>query len=555
MTRSKAIPPVARRAPVGLLAAGLLLAAGGQAQAASSADSCHELGGLRLAKTQVVEVRYDAGGRDVSVKDPNLGGLAMDLPASCRVKLLITPAAGSEIRSEVWLPIGSAWNGRLWSTDNGGLGGAIGETSMAVALSRGYATSGTDTGHPGDGFGGAWALHQPEKRIDYGYRAIHETATAAKAAIRRLYGRDARWAYFSGGSNGGREALQEAQRYPKDYDGLEVGAPAFDGANTLMVWSWLEQQLQKPGAWIPPSKQAAIASAAMAACDSADGLKDGLIVDPRSCHLEPSRLLCTGPETDDCLTAPQVASLTAIYRGPGGRDPAGYAYYGYSAGSETNWIPWIIAKTPDQSLVYRLAIEIQRYLAHDDASWSLDRFQLARDPAETFRRMGRFYEALDVDLSGFAAHGGKIIMYHGWADPALQPQLSIDYYERVRARMGAKKTAGFMSLYMVPGMSHVTGGKGPNTFGQTLAPPPGASAATNIGSALERWVEQGVAPGPILGREYLNEPGALYSEAGRTPGRTRPICPYPQVERYKGSGDPNKAENFLCAPALGLRPR
>jgi pimeloyl-ACP methyl ester carboxylesterase len=508
--------------------------------------ACRAINKLFLDHARVISAAFDMGGAQISSKAERLGDLKFDLPPSCRVKIELTPTSDSHIEAEIWMPVTARWNGKLWSTGNGGLAGSIDELSMSAILSRGYVSSGSDTGHQASGIDGNWALGHPQKRIDYGYRAVHETAVKSKVLIQRFYGKHVGRSYFAGGSNGGRAALQEAQRYPEDYDGIEAGAPAFNGANTVLLWSWLEQQFQKPGARIPPEKLAAIAAAAMNECDVADGLKDGLIEDPRRCHVRPEVLLCRGEETNECLTPAQVASLKAIYEGPGGNDPAGYHYYGYSPGGELNWQSWLASQTSAQSVATIFATEFQRYLFNNDATWTFERFSLERDASEGLHRMEEFYEALDVDLSRFAARGGKLIIYHGWADPALQPQLSIDYYERVRERMRPDKAAKFMRLYMVPGMGHVFGGNGPNVFGQMLPPTVNSTSATSIGKALEAWVEEGIPPGPIIGAEHINDVKAIYLTDAGKPTRTRPICPYPQVARYRGAGSVDEAANFAC---------
>lgn len=513
----------------------------------SESAACAELKDLSLAHARVVSARFDGGGTAFAYKSEWLGDFSFDLPASCRVDLILSPTADSRIETEIWLPAKSVWNRKLWSNGNGGLGGSIDELGMITALSRGYASSGTDTGHRAIATDASWALGHPEKLIDYGYRAIHETAVASKTVIRQFYGTGVEHAYFAGGSNGGREALQEAQRYPEDYDGIEAAAPAQNGANTVVAGAWMEQQLRStPGSWIPAAKLKAIHAVAMQTCDALDGLKDGLIDDPRICRVDPAQLLCNGEETDGCLTQAQVESLRAIYAGPGGRDPAGYAYYGYAPGGELNWSGWTLGPTPEGSVLYMFVNSFQKYLVYQDPDWSLNRFEISRNAPEAFRRLGTFYEALDTDLSRFAARGGKLILYHGWADRALQPQLSIDYFERIRDRMGAAKVATFATLYMVPGMDHVFGGNGPNVFGQMAAPPADSTPATNIGKALEVWVEKGVVPGPIIGSEHINDVAAIYRSDPGVPTRTRLLCPYPQVARHQGQGSIDDSHNFSC---------
>jgi hypothetical protein len=532
-----------------LLSAVLNLALAGCARnSGKDADACSKLMNLRLEHTEIVSADYRAAGRQISLLTTPIGIPWFNMPASCRVKLVIKPTADSHIESEVWMPA-TAWNGRFWSTGNGGLAGSIDELSMAIALMRGFATSGTDTGHIAKDQDGRWGLGHPEKLIDFGYRAIHETAVQAKTLIRELYGRPPAFSYFASGSNGGREALAEAQRYPEDYDGIESDAPAFDGSNNVVVGSWMMQQLSKTrGSWFPPAKLPAIAAAAMAACDAMDGLKDGLIDDPRRCQPQPEVLLCKGEESNSCLTQPQVTALKAIYQGPGGEDLDHYGYYGYEPGSELGWGDWTLGSALGKSVLYGFSDQFHRYLVYGDPTWTLDRFDFASDAAETDRRMAVYYDARDADLSRFSARGGKLMLFHGWSDFALQPQLTITYYKRVQARAGADAAANFVALYMVPGMAHGFGGNGPNAFGQIIAPPAGGSPSTNIGSALMAWVEKGQRPGPVIAGKYDNDFKALLVPQEMVASRTRPVCLYPQVARWSGKGSIDEAKNFSCSP-------
>ena len=512
------------------------------------ADARLKLKDLHLEHTQIVAADYYSAGHDISWKTMLFGVPRFKVPASCRVKLVLTPSADSHIESEVWMPT-MAWNGRLWSVGNGGLAGSIDEISMHLALSRGYATSGTDTGHSARDQEGGWALNHPDKLVDFGWRAIHETALTAKALIRGLQGKPPAFSYFASASNGGREALNEAQRFPEDYDGIEAGAPAFDGSNNVVSGSWMEQKLlNTEGSWIPKSKLKAIQAASLAACDELDGLKDGLIDDPRRCHLKPEALVCKGPETENCLMPEQVASLKALYDGPGGEDPAHFRYYGFEHGGEVGWGEWSLSSGPRKSVLYQFALEFHRNIIDSDPAWTLEQFEFSHDNIDADLRMGSVYDARDPDLSRFAARGGKLILYHGWSDQALQPRLTIDYYQRVQSAAGEAAAANFVVLYMVPGMWHVFAGDGPNAFGQAMAPAPSASKANNIGSVLIAWVEQGEPPGPVVAGKYDNDFKAVLVPDDMIPTRTRPLCLYPQVARWLGKGSIDDAKNFSCSP-------
>jgi Tannase and feruloyl esterase len=510
------------------------------------AHACAALKQLHLEHVQIVSSVYHSAGREISLTTTPMGIPWFQMPASCRVKIIIAPTSDSHIESEVWMP-STEWNGRLWSVGNGGLAGSIDEIGMSLALTRGYATSATDTGHKGKDTDGAWALGHPEKITDFGHRAIHETALQAKALVQALLGRKPDFSYFAGGSNGGREALQEAQRYPEDYDGIESGAPAFDGSNNLVSGSWMEHTMTvSKNSWVPPDKLKALEAASIAACDAVDGLKDGLIDDPRRCEPKPESLACKGTETQSCLTPAQIESVKSLYQGPGGEDPNHFRYYGYEPGGEAGWSEWSLASDPHKSVLYRIALEFHRNLVYDNAAWNMNEFDLRHDDVEADRRMGPAYDARDADLSRFAARGGKLILFHGWSDQALQPRLTIDYYQRVQSKAGADAAAHFVALYMVPGMWHVIGGPGPNAFGQLTAPPASATPANNIGSALQAWVEKGQRPGSIIAGKYDNDIKAILVPDQMHAMRTRPLCPYPQVARWKGGGSIEDANNFSC---------
>jgi len=356
--------------------------------------------------------------------------------------------------------------------------------------------------------------------IDFGYRAIHETAVAAKALIAAFYGAPPKHAYFNSCSNGGRQALMEAQRYPADYDGIVAGAPANDWTHLLAGGAELAQTVaQTPAAFIPPATFPAIEAATLAACDALDGLQDGLISDPRECRFDPASLLCKGGETDRCLTAPQVALMQDIYAGP--RTAKGQSlYYGYSPGAEAGpggWAAWITGSAPEKSLGFGFSIPFFSQMVYQNPAWDYRDFDAQRDVKAADAKLASILNATDPDLKKFRDRGGKLILYHGWSDPAIPPLNAIHYYESAVAKMGAAGSASFLRLYMVPGMQHCGGGPGPNVF--------------DMATPLERWVEDAAAPGSIL--------------ATRGP-RSRPLCPYPQVARWSGTGSTGDAANFSC---------
>ncbi|NGY03311.1 tannase/feruloyl esterase family alpha/beta hydrolase [Solimonas terrae] len=511
------------------------------------AGPCKQLRDLQFEHAHVVSATADSGGREFSLIGLFIGLPFFHEPPSCRVELEITPVPDSTIRADVWLPA-KAWNGKLQGIGNGGFAGSIDKLSLRYALQQGYAAAATDTGHEANDRDGRWALGHPEKIRDYGDRAIHETALHAKELITAYYGRQPEHAYFGSCSNGGREGLMEAQRYPDDYDGILAGAPAMLPTVQLPAWAWTQQQLQKPGAYIPSGKWPAIAAATLAACDTLDGVKDGVIDDPRRCHFDPAALQCKGPETDSCLTTPQQRALRAIYSGPDER------HHGFMPGGELGKkggaAEWFSGDKPHKSIEYGYAQDFYRYLVYDDPRWSLDSFDIKRDEAAMYDRLHAALDADDPDLTRFAAHGGKLILFHGWNDPALQPQITIDYYENLRARMGGAKTDDFVRLYMVPGLQHCIGGPGPNVFGGL---PPGGHADPrhNISAALEAWVEQAREPGPIIATKYDSDLKPLLAPEKAKAIRSRPLCPYPQAARWNGNSSPDDASSFSCALEVG----
>jgi hypothetical protein len=403
---------------------------------------------------------------------------------------------------------------------------------LAEALALGNAASSTDTGHKGGMIDAKWALGHPEKVVDYGYRAVHETAEQSKAIIRGFYGETPKHSYFSSCSNGGREALMEAQRFPADYDGIAAGAPAGSFTHILAAFTLDIQATEAdPASYISSAKLPAIESGVLAACDALDGLKDGIVDDPRKCHFDPGTLLCKGAQSNSCLTQPQVVALRKIYAGA--RTPWGEQIYpGYQPGGETGprgWTAWFTGSGPGKSAQYAFATQGGGYLIFQNADWDYRAFNPGRDVKVADDTMGQRLNATEPDLKAFKNRGGKLILWHGWSDAGLAPTGTLDYYNGVISKMGRTDADGFTQLYMVPGMQHCDSGPGPNSFGGPMT------------AALERWVEQHSAPDKIIATKFKIDGNP---ESGVV--RTRPLCPYPQVARYSGSGSTSEAANFAC---------
>jgi hypothetical protein len=507
----------------------------------AAAATCDSLASLKLENTSITAAQSVAAGA-FTPPGPAPTGAALAtykaLPAFCRVQGVIQPSSDSHIEFEVWLPA-SGWNGKYFGVGNGGFagsiyytGGASNTPGLAQALTAGYATSSTDTGHKGGATEGKWALGHPEKIVDFGYRAIHETAEQSKAIIAAFYGEAPKHSYFDGCSNGGREALMEAQRFPADYNGIIAGAPAAF-IHFLVTFTMDVQATEAdPASYIPSAKLPAIESGVLAACDALDGLKDGVIDDPRKCHFDAATLLCRGTESDSCLTQPQVAALRKIYAGA--RTSKGEQIYpGFQPGGETGlrgaWTTWITGTGPGTSEQYAFATQAGAYTVFQNPDWDYHTFNPDRDVKIVDDTVGQRTSAADPNLKAFKNRGGKLIVFHGWSDAALPPTATIDYYQSVISKMGRKDADSFTRLYMAPGMQHCGGGPGPNNFGGPMI------------AALERWVEQRSAPDKIIATKYKTDGNPASGVA-----RTRPLCPYPQVARYSGSGSIDEAANFAC---------
>jgi len=502
------------------------------------AASCDSLAHLSLPQTTITAAVSVPAGDFTPAGGRPLHGLA----AFCRVEGTIQPAADSSIRFEVWMPA-AGWNGMFHGAGNGGFGGDINYPEMATVIARGYAAASTDTGHQASFIDARWALGHPEKVVDFGYRAIHETAQKAKAIIGAFYGSGPRHSYFTSCSNGGRQALMEAQRFPEDYDGIIAGAPANFWTH-LLVLAIADSQalLADPASYIPARKLPAIQAAALAACDRLDGVPDGVIENPAACHFDPAALLCKGPDSDTCLMPAQLTALQKIYAGP--RSSNGTQVFpGYSPGGEAEpggWGVWITGAAPEQSLMFRFGTEYFKAMVFGDPAWDFRTFELDRGTAASDQKMSGILNSTDPDLRRFEARGGKLIIYHGWSDAAIPAENAIDYYRSVVSRVGAASSHGFIRLFMVPGMQHCGGGSGPDDFGQFGN---GSGDPQNdMNAALERWVEKGVAPEQIVATKYRKE-----SDPASGVARTRPLCAYPLIARWKGAGSADEATSFICA--------
>ena len=492
----------------------------------SHAATCESLRVLSLPNATITMAQSVAAG---AFSPPATGrGAVQDtafrqLPAFCRVAAELRPSDDSDIKIEIWMPLEN-WNNKFQAVGNGGLGGFITYTAgsggigrgMAEALKRGYATASTDTGHTGNT--AAPFLGHPEKLVDFGYRAVHEMTVVAKAIINAFYGSRPKFSYWNSCSSGGRQGLMEAQRFPADYDGIIAGAPA-NPPTRLASWNVYVGQaaLKNPANTIPAAKYPMIHQAVLNACDAVDGLKDGLIDDPTRCHFDFKSLQCFNQDSSTCLTAPQ-AELARLVTNPAVSSKTGEVIFpGLALGSELGWANKIGGPEPNA-----LGTDQFKYVVFKDPNWDWRTFVLESAVAAADKIDNGMTNAMDPDLTTFSRRGGKLLLYHGWADQNFSALSTINYYKSVLDKMGSVQTPEWLRLFLAPGMGHCGGGEGPNEFDAV--------------AALEQWVENGKAPAHII---------ASHRTDGRV-NRTRPLCHYPQVAKYKGSGNIDEATNFAC---------
>ncbi|HTV52401.1 MAG TPA: tannase/feruloyl esterase family alpha/beta hydrolase [Steroidobacteraceae bacterium] len=490
-----------------------------QASAASTpADStasaqCERLGALHLPQTHIVAAETVSG---PTFMPPGARQALDALPAFCRVSAVIDPA----VRFEVWLPL-TDWNGKFQGTGNGGYNGVIVYGALAAGLRRHYATSSTDMGHvattPDPG---SWALGHPELVQDQGFRAQHETAVRAKLIIRAFYRHSPRRSYFVGCSSGGWQGITEALRYPREYDGIIAGAPAFEVVHLHAATLWTHMAATQ----IAPQKFRLVTDAVLEQCDANDGVRDGLLTDPRTCHFQPAQLACReGQQPDTCLTSEEITAFEHIY------DGLHYAsgepiYPGWPRGVEYA----LIAMRGEFPAA--LAASTFKDMVFDDPSWDYHNIEYDLDVRQADGRIGKVMNNYSPDLRAFRRHGGKLILWHGWDDPLISPLHTLGYYQQLARYLSGKSTeaaavaaiSDFARLFMAPGVNHCGGGPGPDSFDAL--------------SALEAWVEQGKPPERIV---------AAHLTKGVT-DRTRPLCPYPQLATYTGSGSTDSADSFTC---------
>jgi hypothetical protein len=490
------------------------------APAAHAAASCSSLATELQLKNATVTAAVEVPAGGFKPPGAGAGGPPMDfssLPAFCRVAGTLHPTPDSDIRFEVWMPL-SGWNGKFVGGGNGVWAGSVAYGDMVGPLARGYAVAASDVGHQGSPIDASFLAGHPEKLVDFGPRAVHETTVAAKATVEAFFGDRPQRSLYVSCSTGGRIGLMEAYRYPQDYDGISATAPANPMVSLMVMSLWSGAATMKDEASrIPPAKLQSIHKAALEACDANDAVKDGIITNPPACHFDPAALQCKDGDAAECLTAPQVAALRAVYAGPKNPRTGEQIYPGLSVGSEMQMPVLTVGAEP-----FPVATSFFRGVVFKDPTWDFRKFDYDHD---VDRAMAYGHDALDVPASGlqrFFAGKRKLLLTHGWADGLIPAQATVNFYAALVKAIGVPEAQEDVRLFMVPGMAHCAGGSGPSSIDYL--------------GAIDNWVETGKAPERIVA-----------SNPPRGPERTRPLCAYPQVAQYAGSGSTDDANNFRCA--------
>jgi feruloyl esterase len=504
------------------------------------AINCEALTGVQLPDTTISVAKSIPAGTFT----PPTGQPLTNLPPFCEVHGAIKPTPVSNIQFEAWLPL-TNWNSELEGIGNGGLAGTISFGPMAQALRAGYATVSTDTGH--DSKEPATWLQNRERLIDYSYRGLHLATVTAKSLIDAFYGQAVSHAYYLGCSTGGKQGLMEAQRFPADYDGIVAG----DAANfwtrqmTNEVWDGIATGSLETNLTVDNLKL--VQDAVMAVCDERDGLKDGVISDPTHCRFDPKTLVCKNTGQTGCLTSAQAGALEKLYSGPLDPRTGKSLYPGFYPGGELGW-----GRDGGQMVINRTttsgvsSYDFFRYALFGKPDWDFRSFNFATDLELAEEKLAAVTNATDPNLEEFHKLGHKLLYYHGAADPLIPAQNGINYYETVIASegggsQGEERTQEFFRVFLVPGLYHCSGGPGAAGFGGNVAAPANQRDADHdVIQAVSRWVEQGLGPERIIATKYVgNSPDSGIM-------MQRPLCAYPAIPRYKGSGDSKDAVNFVC---------
>ena len=527
-------------------------AAAAQTSRTTGGDACSRLAGLALKDVTITVATSLAEGAPVlnSELSPMFGNAPVvgKAPvAFCRVAGHIRPTPGSDIGFEVWMP-SADWDGRLHGIGIGGFAGAIDYYTLTQGVRAGQAAVATDTGHRGNMQESSWSKGHPEAVRDYSWRAIHLSTVAAKQVVRAFYGREADKSYFVGCSGGGRQGLVEAARFPNDYDGIVSGAPAASFTELALALINAHQAQTLPGAAMRPGQTKFLQEEVLRQCDASDGQQDGLISDPRQCRFDASKLLCSNSSSPQCFSDAQISALRRLHAGPrnsaGLQLAGGYLPSGSEAGDPAPMLGWegyLMSGGNVSSAGRGLADGMLDGLIQKPFA-TVESFNFDRDPAPLRAASGE----LDAppNLGRFFARGGKLIIWHGWADAAIPPEATLRYYSSMLRLSGAPPKDA-VRLFMVPGVQHCFGGKGPDSFGQSGAPAPNETPERNIVMALQNWTE-GKRPAPENFIARRGHSGGMSGAGAPGPERQRLVCAWPKKAVLQAGSDPDTAEGYSC---------
>jgi hypothetical protein len=485
--------------------------------------SCLRLAGSEVSGTKIDSAIYVKTGDTVLDKPP----FTLKSPANvCRVTVTLSSGPGSSIKAEYWLP--DTWNNKFYAVGGGGFSGGLDSAPLMILdpVAKGYAGASSDAGHT-TVEGAQWAHNEPAKLADWAYRANHHTAVFGKNLIAGYYGEAPRRAYFEGCSNGGRDALTLVQKHPEDFDAIISGAPAADWTGLMTSFVLNRKTMEAFGASGQQAKFKMVNDAIMAKCDTLDGVKDGVLEQPNACNFDPSEVQCKADETSNCISKAEADALRTIYQGhslASGRK----VFAGFPLGAEADPGGW---RDSSKGGTSQMGIDYFRWMVYGDASWNPDQFDVERNYAQAVERTGSIIDSTNPDITPFTGRGGKLMLWHGWNDQLIAAEGTIEYYNAVKSKLGAAADQS-VRLFMAPGVNHCFGGAGPSSFDKL--------------GELDRWVETNKPPERIIATKYEND---LFRFIGMPtkPARTRPLCAWPQVARYNGSGSTDDEANFTCA--------
>jgi feruloyl esterase len=536
------------RADIGrrLRRTGFLIAAGATAVIAGAttvfaAEACASLKDLNVDDTKITSAEAVPAGSFTAADKKSYA----NLPAFCRVTATVSPVPDSAVRLEMWLPQ-DGWKGVFEGTGNGGYSGGFNFPILATGLRRGYAVINTDQGTaPASALNGDAIVGHPVKWRDWGFRSTHLMTVVGKEIASAFYGKESAHAYFTGCSTGGQQALSEAQLYPSDYDGIAAGAPVVNRTHLHAAFVWSRQAAERsPGSVLGHDKLMLLKRAAVASCGPGAAASDTFVADPLHCAFDPASLVCKAGDAPDCLTPEQAETAARFYAGPKNPHTGEQIYPGWPRGSEGPAFGWALEEgDPPLSLKEPAFDSLFKWVF--GPTWDWRTFDFDRDMAEVDAVLGPHVNGATVaNIDAFKAHGGKLLIYHGWADSIVNPLATVAFYDTLsKAQGGPDELQSSARLFLLPGVEHCGsgGGDGPDAVGSEHGlPAPSVDAEHDVLAALAQWVESGTAPDKLIATKYQGD------DPTKPIVMQRPACPYPKKARYTGSGDTNAAASFVC---------